>query len=130
LRAENVELVRQVTTSWPAGDFRAAIALFTEDVEMSGYLPEGVLVFCGRKDVIGFMVEFGSQWEGYRVEVDDVSAVDDDVVLVSGRQIGKGRSSGLEISESMFVAIRLSGGRIAAHHWHIARDHALAAAGL
>lgn len=97
---------------------------------MSAYQPEGQLAFRGRKDVIAFMNEFGSHWDPYWVEVDEVSAVNDDVVLVSGRQIGTGRSSGLKISEPVFVAIRLREGLICGHFWHVDRNEALAAAGL
>ncbi len=115
---------------WPQADFRGVIRLFTEDVEMSAYQPEGVLAFRGREEVVDFMNEFGSHWDPYLVEVEEVREVGRDLVLVSGRQIGTGRTSGLEISEPLHVAIRLRDGRIAAHHWHVEREKALSAAGL
>jgi ketosteroid isomerase-like protein len=130
LSEENVALVRAAVDDWPRGDFRAAAGLFSDGVEMSAYQPEGVLAFNGRPDVIRFMNEFGSDWESYRVDVEDVRALSDEVVLVSGRQIGKGRASGVEISEPLYVAILMRDGRIAAHHWHVERAAALARLGL
>ena len=59
-----------------------------------------------------------------------MSALEEDLVLVYGRQVGVGRTSGLEISEPVFVAIRLRDGMISGHHWHVDRDQALAGAGL
>ena len=97
---------------------------------MSAYQPEGILFFRGRDDVIGFMNDFGSHWDGYRVDIAEVGAVDHETVLVSGRQIGRGLSSGLEISEPVYVAVRIRDGRIAGTYWHVKRDQALAAAGL
>ena len=67
---------------------------------------------------------------GYEGDILVDYAVNDDVVLVSGRQIGTGRSSGLKISEPLFVAIRLREGLICGHFWHVDRNEALAAAGL
>jgi len=127
---ERVERVRRLVEPWATGDFTAAITLLADDVEMSAYLPEGVTSFVGRERVIRFMIEFGSQWENYRVEADEVRPVSDDAVLVAGRQVGAGASSGLEISEPVFIVMRLRDDEITGQYWHVDRNKALEAAGL
>ncbi|CAN5527838.1 hypothetical protein BH20ACT15_BH20ACT15_03240 [soil metagenome] len=92
---------------------------------MSAYLPEGVVRFEGRRQVIGFMADFVSQWESYRVEPDAVEALDDGLVLVSGRQVGMGRGSGLEISEPVFIVNQVRDGKVIGTHWHVDREKAL-----
>jgi ketosteroid isomerase-like protein len=122
-------LARQVTERWPIGDFSAAIEALSEDVEMSAYLPEGVKYVSGRTQVIRFMIEFGAQWENYRVEPEQFEALDG-AVLVSGRQVGTGASSGLEVSEPVFIVLRFRDREITGQHWHVERSQALDAAGL
>ena len=127
---ERVERVRRLVAPWATGDFTAAIALLADGVEMSAYQPEGQLTFVGREQVVRFMVEFGSHWENYRVEADEVEPLGDDAVLVAGRQIGTGVTSGLEISEPVFIVLRLHGDQIAGQYWHVDREKALEAARL
>lgn len=126
----NADYVRSLVEPWGRGDFSATTALLCDDVEMSAYLPEGVLVFAGRADVVGFMAEFSAQWQTYRVEVDEVSGLDADTVLVAGRQLGAGATSGLEIAEPVFVVIRLRGEQISGQYWHVDLSKALEAAGI
>ena len=128
---ENVELIRRLVEPWARGDFSAWLRSFRPDVLMSAYTPgQGVVTTRGRDRVLEYVAEFASQWDPYRVEVDEVVSLGDDTVLVSGRQIGVGRGSGIEVSDVAFVVNRLHDGQVAAVHWRIDRDEALEAVGL
>ncbi len=131
MSSENVELVRRLVEPWTRGDFSAWLRSFGPDVVMSAYTPaQGVVTTCGRDQVLEYVSEFATQWDPYRVEVDEVVSLGDDTVLVSGRQIGIGRGSGIEVSDVAFVVNRLRNGQIVAVHWRLDRNEALEAVGL
>jgi ketosteroid isomerase-like protein len=130
MKQDHVQLFESLSEQWRHGDFSGLIGLLADDATMSGYMPEGVVRFEGRHEVIGYMVEFESQWESYRVEPEAVEALDGGVVLVSGRQIGVGTASGLEISEPVFIVNQVRDGKVIGTHWHVDREKALENAGL
>lgn len=128
---ENVEVARRLVEPWSRGDFSAWLRSFASDVVMSAYTPgQGVVTTHGRDRVLEYVSEFAAQWDPYRVEVEQVVSLGDDTVLVSGRQIGIGRGSGIEVSDAAFVVNRLHDGQVVAVHWRIDRDEALEAVGL
>ena len=128
---ENVEIVRRLVEPWSRGDFSAWLRSFGPDVVMSAYTPaQGVVTTHGRDEVLQYVSEFASQWDPYRVEVEEVVSLGKDTVLVSGWQIGIGRASGIEVSGVAFVVNRLRDDQVVAVHWHMDRAAALEAVGL
>lgn len=47
-----------------------------------------------------------------------------------GRQLGIGRSSGVEVTQSLYIVFRFADERLTEMHWHMSREGALEAAGL
>ena len=129
MAGNNVDLVRSVVSPWASGDFSGWISLFADDVVMTAYMPEGVTPIEGREAVLEYLVEYASQWSEYRVVAEDVASVGEDAVLVTGRQVGIGRGSGVRVDETVFVDNALRGGKIVGSHWHVDRGKALEAAG-
>ena len=123
-------LFEPIVEPWARGDFSAWLRMLAPDVVLSGYMPEGVVTYEGRDDVRRYLADFSSMWMTYRVEVESVTSPSDSVVLISGRQVGIGSVSGLEIAEPVHVVNRLRAVEIAESHWHVDREEALRAAGL
>jgi hypothetical protein len=69
-------------------------------------------------------------WEDYRYERRELIDCGDDRVLVAGRQTGRGKGSGVEISEENFSVFSVSEGKIVKQRMFRHRAEALEAAGL
>ena len=91
---ENVERLRGVYSEWAKGDFRAGGELFARDVVFEP-MSDGREAYRGRGAVESQMREFLAQWSEFRVEAQDFVEVGE-AVLVTERQYGKGKSSGIE----------------------------------
>ena len=128
---ENVEIVRAVYDAWQAGDYEGVFKRFDGNVEWTG--PPDVSgtgehrrghdgVRRGMRDWIG-------TWDDYRFELRELVGIGDQV-LAEGWQHGRGRSSGVEVSEEIFSVWTLHGGMIVRQRLFRDRAQALEAAGL
>jgi ketosteroid isomerase-like protein len=83
----------------------------------------------GTEAIEALMREFLAQWNEYRVEAhafDDF----DDAVLVTERQHGLGRGSGVETEQTFYCVWRFRDGSVIGVRWDTSRKDALQAAGL
>jgi hypothetical protein len=64
----------------------------------------------GREQVLGFLRSYMGAWSEYRVELEQVRAIDDERVLVTFTEIARGRSSGVETAVSPAAVVTLRGG--------------------
>jgi ketosteroid isomerase-like protein len=130
---ENVEIVRGVYDAWRRGDFEAALEPFHKDIEWIGPLdisraggegvargPEGVRRSVGR---------WLSTWVDYRFELGELLDFGDEV-LAGGWQHGRGRASGVEVSEEIFSVWTLQAGKIVRQRMFRDKAQALEAAEL
>jgi ketosteroid isomerase-like protein len=127
---EAAERISSWSEPWAKGDFSDAIRLIADDAVMTAYMPEGVARYRGREAILAYLREFTDQWRHYRVETEAIDQTPDGVVVVSGRQLGTGRMSGIEIADPVHVAHVLRGDEIVGWHWHVEREKALEAAGV
>jgi ketosteroid isomerase-like protein len=127
--AENLERIKPIVAQWATGNFTGGLELIADDIIHTGYVPEGVLTFRGRERFLRWLGEFFSQWRDYRVEAEELTELGDDAILIAGRQIGTGASSGVEITEPVFIVLVFREGKIVGNHWHVDRGEALMAAG-
>jgi ketosteroid isomerase-like protein len=127
--SENAALVRSIYADWERGDFRSS-EWADADIEFSsadGPDP-------GRWSGVAAMSEtnrdFLGAWRDWRVEAEDVRVLDDERVLVLTRRAGRGKRSGLEISEPAANLFHIRNGKVGrlAFFWN--RDRALADLGL
>jgi ketosteroid isomerase-like protein len=126
---ENVELVRAINEAYNSGDYDAVFRLIDEDVEWVE-APGGlnVAAYRGhegvRASLVGWVGTFG---DTYRYDVEDYTDLGEHV-LVSGRQSGRGRASGIEVSELLWMLWTVRDGKAVRMRMFRDRTEALEAA--
>jgi ketosteroid isomerase-like protein len=97
---ENVHLLRNFTDAWNRGDLARCIALVSSDWEYrtTEFFPGMDPVYRGEDGFTKFWTAFRGAWESFTVEF---KRVEDrrDVVLALQMFHGKGKGSGIEVSQ-------------------------------
>jgi ketosteroid isomerase-like protein len=126
---ENVEIVRAIYRAWQVGDFEAALARFDEDVEWFG--PPDVTDTFGRghEGVRTALATWVGTWDEYHFELRELIDAGDQV-LATGWQRGRGKGSGVEVSEEIFSVWTLDAGSVVRQRMFRDRIQSLEAAGL
>ena len=127
---ENVEIVRRVIASGTDGDFETMLALHDPDWE--GFIPEAYPVagtWLGLDGVRGFVEEWLDAWDAFRIDPEEFIDGGNAVVAVV-RYWGRGRGSGVEVTDRWFYAYRLRDGRVVSWRLCGSRAEALEAVGL
>ena len=126
---ENVEIVRRVYDAYLSGDFEAAFALLDPDVTFDVSIrPEGK-VYRGHDGVAEALRTWTGTWEGFRMELKELIDAGGDQVIGVEHQSGRGRASGLPLSEEYSSVFTLQGGKVVSIVWFPSRAEALEAAG-
>ncbi len=107
---ENVQIVLRGVAALNRGDPEAFSALCGDQFEMrlSGALGEPVS-YVGRDGVFQFFSDMGESWADWGLEVEEARDLDDRV-LITGRQRGRGRASGVEVVSSRACVVALRDG--------------------
>lgn len=129
MRAQ-VEVIRPLVQAWERGDFRPLPGVTTEDLVLTGFTGEGPARLQGADQIASYLRSFFEQFSDYRIDVAAISELDDTHLLLEGNQYGRGRGSGMDIAERLFVVFTLRDDQVSELHWHPRRDGALEAAGL
>jgi len=90
----NLDLVRSIYADWERGDYSSA-EWAHPDIEF--VIPDGPepVSLKGVSATIGWVRDFLSAWEGFRIKVDEYRELDDERVLVLTRPGGgRGRRAG------------------------------------
>ena len=124
---ENVERIRELYSAFARGDFRAATDLLAPDVVYEP-MAEGREAFQGVEAFGASFREFLAQWSEFRTEALEIEDLGD-VVLVTERQRGTGRASGIETEMTFFSTWTFRDGRVVRARWDADRASALEAAG-
>ena len=125
---ENVERLRAVYSEWARGNFSAGGELFAREVVFEP-VSDGRKACVGLEAVEAYMGEFLAQWNEFRVEAQEFVEFGE-AVLVTERQFGKGKSSGIETEMTFYSAWTFRGGLVVRARWETNRAAALEAAGL
>jgi ketosteroid isomerase-like protein len=129
---ENVEVVRDQFAATNERDFRRAMSLYAEDVELDVH-PDAFLehgTFSGRRAVGQWFANWFTTFEaGYRFDIEETRDLGDAVLLVAAHH-GRGRTSGATVRGRTGYLYRLRGGKIARVELYPGRAEALEAAGL
>jgi ketosteroid isomerase-like protein len=129
--SENLDLVRSIFADWERGDFSHTANWGhpeMEYVQADGPHPG---TWIGRIPEAGR--DFASAWEHLRVEVDEYRELDAERVLVLTRVSGRGKKSGVELSQLHGCGANLMyirDGKVAKCVTYFDRDRALADLGL
>ncbi len=129
---ENVEVLRRAFERTARGDWAIADG-FDPHVEFVLVGGDGLgLSEQGRgiDELMGVLLEFMSEFEGYRVEGEQFIDLDDDRVFVLGRDRGVGRAGGVPFEHENGQVFTLRDGYIVRWEVYWNRDEARKAAGL
>jgi ketosteroid isomerase-like protein len=124
---ENVARLRAIYAEWAKGNLIAGEDLYAED---AGFIPmvEGRSTL-DREGFRRFMLSFLSEWEDFTSEAVEMTD-HGDKVLVTERQRGTGRGSGIEIDQLFYVVWTFRDGLAVRVRWDSEIDEAREAAGL
>ena len=126
---ENVEIVRRIYDAYLSGDFDTAFALIDPDVTFDVSIrPEGK-IYRGHQGVAEALRTWTGTWEAFRMELQELIDAGDDVISVEHHS-GRGRGSGLPLSQTYFSVFTLGGGKVTRITWFQTRAEALEATGL
>ena len=127
---ENVEVVRKVIDAFNRGDLNAWLGFLSPEVVWESLpLPGFRDVYRGRAEArewIGLLLEVFD----FHLEIDELTALNDDRVLMAASARGRGRGSGLPLERLSWEVVWLADGLITRRQVFWTRDEALEAAGL
>jgi ketosteroid isomerase-like protein len=128
----NVELVRSIYADLERGDFSSVEGA---DPEIEYVLADGPEPgpWTGLAQMAGTMRDLLNAWEEWRVQADDYRELDDEQVLVLDHRSGRGKTSGLELSQIRSQGAHLfhiRDGKVTRLVRYLNRDRALADLGL
>jgi len=129
MASSRIATLRPVYAEWAKGNFAAGQDLYAPDLVHTGFVPDGRVTTHGLDEFMRWVSEFFSQWDAYRVEADEFTALGDDAVLVAGRQYATGKQSGIEVEAPVFNVWVFSGDRVTGLHFDVDRERVLEAAG-
>ena len=132
---ENVEIVRAIYESWTRGDYEAVFARLDTEIEwfgppdISAAGEPGSGLSRGHEGVRRSLARWVGAWDEYSFELRRLTGCGDDV-LVEGWHHGRGKTSGVEVSEEIFSVWTLEAGQAVRQRMFRDRMEALEAAEL
>ena len=84
----------------------------------------------GKEAWLGVVSDLLDAADDWRINIDDVSGLGDDYVLVASRNAIRGKGSGIQIDQAIWTVVAVTDGKIAAISDFTERAEALEAAGL
>jgi ketosteroid isomerase-like protein len=128
---ENVDLVRAMYEAFMQGDLGTALRYFDADIRWSTPpdMPEGLDVRHGREGARASLAEWLDMWSDYQFELQEIADYGERIV-VFGWQQGRGKGSGIEVSEEIISVWTLRDGLVVEQQMFRDRAQALAAAGV
>jgi ketosteroid isomerase-like protein len=125
---ENVEKLRPVYREWARGNLRAGPEIFASDVRYDAIAPgQGPVI--GTEAIEKQMREFLAEWSEFRIEAESFEEFGD-AVLVTERQHGIGKGSGVETEATFYATWVFRDGNVVSARWDSSRKRALEAAGV
>jgi ketosteroid isomerase-like protein len=126
---ENVDVVRRHMDAYLADDFEGALAHYHRDVVFDATArPEGG-VYTGRQGIAEAMRVWRDTWDDWNGRIEALIDAGDKVLMVL-EESGRGKGSGVPVSQETFFVLTLRGGQITHSQVFIDREQAVEAAGL
>jgi ketosteroid isomerase-like protein len=132
---ENVEIVRKTFDGFNdalnRGDLDAWLGFVSPEVVWESLpLPGFRDVYRGRAEAREWLEQLLEVFEEAHLEIEEITALSDDRVLIGYTQIGRGRGSGLPLEYPGWAVLCLADGLITRRQVFWTRDEAFEAAGL
>ena len=128
---ENVEIVRNAVDAFTRGDIEGVLRLCDENIVITQppELPDASPQQRGHSGLLEAFDIWPEQWDDYRIEVQRI--VDPgDYVVVTTRQGGRGKLSGIEVDMEITLVFTVRDKKIVEMQIFMREDQALKAAGL
>lgn len=130
MAADRIAVLRELFSAWAQGDFRSPRRFMSEDVESIWGEPPGEDIVChGSREVAERFGDFLGNWTEFRVDLEELTQLDEDNVLAVAVQRATGASSGVETEMRVYIAFKFAGDEIAGTYWFIDREKSLRLAG-
>jgi ketosteroid isomerase-like protein len=125
----NLALVREALEAFQRGDWDALVAFLDPEVDVyaSPQVAESGR-YHGREGWTEWASRWLEAWESFEVEAEGIEPVGEDHVLLSVRQYGKGKGSGVPVEQSVCCMLELRHGLATRYHVYPDREGALEAA--
>jgi ketosteroid isomerase-like protein len=125
----NVEIVRRMYEAYARADFELSLSYLDPDIEFSQPAEEpGGGTYHGHQGVVQAFARWAGTWEDYRVEVEELTDLGDQV-LARTRHQGRGKGSGVEVEQRIFQLWSLRNDKVVRARMYYHEAEALEAAG-
>ena len=121
------EIVQCAFEAFGRGDIDGVVELCDPDIVVRDPERTGT-TFRGLDGLRQFFAEWMENWEEYRSEPVDITEAEGEI-LVRAHQTGKGKLSGIEINQDLFIVFRLRDGKFTEYRLYTERGGALASLG-
>jgi ketosteroid isomerase-like protein len=127
---DNVRLAQEGFDAFNRGDVDAVLAMLDPEVEVfaSADFPNSG-TFHGREGYLRWVGEWLEAWDRFEIEVLEIEPVGDAHVISLVHQRGRGRGSGIEVTQDVAFMWEVQDARAVRLHLYPDRDAALAAVG-
>jgi ketosteroid isomerase-like protein len=128
----NLDLVRSIYTPWERGDYGSTVWAHPQIEFVIADLPDQD-ISKGVAAATDAWREFLNAWEGHRVEAEEYRELDAQRVLVLGRFVAQGKTSGLDLRRTRTEGanvFHIRDGKVTRLVIYFDRDRALADLGL
>jgi len=128
---ENVEIVRKAIDAVNRGDLDAWLGFLSPEVVWESLpLPGFRDTYRGRAEAREWLSQLLEVFEEVHLEIEEITALSDDRILIVSHVTGRGRGSGLPVERPSCEVSWLADGLITRRQVFWTRDEALEAAGL
>jgi ketosteroid isomerase-like protein len=121
------EIVQRAFEAFGRGDIDGVVELCDPDIVVHDPQRTGT-TFHGPDGLRQFFAEWMENWEEYRSEPVEFTELEGEI-LVRAHQTGKGKLSGIEINQDLFVIVRLRDGKFVEYRIYTIREAAVASVG-
>jgi ketosteroid isomerase-like protein len=133
LSQENVEVVLESLDAANRRDLDGLVATLSPDVEWedAAFFSEPTRIYRGRAEVRKWFDRVITEpWEGFHIEVEEITEATRDGVLLGALLTTRGKGSGVETKLRGWFVLWVANGKITKRQVLLDRDEALEAAGL
>jgi ketosteroid isomerase-like protein len=127
MRGSDREIAQEAFAAFNRGDIDAVLELCDPEIVIRDPERTG-RTFRGPDGVREFFEEWLENWQEYRSEPVEF-AESGDGMLVHAKQTGKGKLSGIEINQDLFITFRMREGKFIEYQLYTERENALASLG-
>lgn len=127
-----MEIVRNAFAAFDRGDIEGVLRLCDEDIVITQppELPGVPREQRGHRGVLEAFAIWPEQWDDYRIEILRIAAAPSGKVIVTTRNRGRGKQSGVEVDMEISFVFTVRDAKISEWRLFVQEDQALEAAGV